>query len=171
MSKENPSEDNNKEDDLKAKPMPITIHAQYVRDVSFENPNAPQSLRSGGAAPEMDINIGMDARKIKDGDMENLYEVVLSVRAEAKRAEDVLFIAEVPYGVAVPVGEGVPEDSHHPLLLIEIPKLVFPYVRKILSDLTIEGGYPPLLLSPVDFQTLYIVRFAKDGEEKKAADA
>lgn len=165
------STESQNEENLKAKPMPITIHAQYVRDVSFENPNAPQSLRSGGAPPEMDINIGMDARKLKDGDMENLYEVVLSVRAEAKRAEDVLFIAELQYGVAVQVGKDVPEDSHHPLLLIEIPKLVFPYARKILSDLTIEGGYPPLLLSPVDFQTLYIERFAKEGGEEKAAEA
>ena len=113
----------------------------------------------------------MDARKLEDKEMDGLYEVVLSVSAEAKRGKDVLFIAEVQYGITAQVGEGVPEDSHHPLLLIEIPKLAFPYVRKILSDLTIEGGYPPLLLSPVDFQTLYVQRFSKEGGEEKAADA
>ncbi|MGQ0526578.1 MAG: protein-export chaperone SecB [Alphaproteobacteria bacterium] len=158
--------------------LPVNVLAQYIRDVSFENPNAPDSFRAGRAAPEMDINIGMDARKIPDTELKNLYEVVLNVRAEARRkagvgdgkdgADEVLFIAEILYGITVSVGETVPENNHHPLLLIEIPRLAFPYVRQILSDLTTQGGYPPLLLNPVDFHALYMQRFGKELSENAA---
>src|SRR5688572_9331944 len=75
--------------------LPITILAQYVRDLSFENPNTPESLRAGSGAPEMNINIGMDARKLEDAQIPNLYEVVLNARAEAKRKDQVVFIAEI----------------------------------------------------------------------------
>lgn len=138
--------------------LPITIMAQYVRDISFENPNAPQSLQAAAGQPEMDVNVGMDARKIPDENTPHLYETVLSVNAKATRGDDVVFIAELQYGVTVQLKD-VPEDQHHPLLLIEIPRLAFPYVRQILSDLTTQGGYPPLLLNPVDFQALYMARF------------
>lgn len=153
------------EDQIAAQDMPVTIHAQYVRDVSFENPNAPESLRTSANAPEMDINIGMDARKLEDDDLENLFEVVLNVRAAATRGEEQLFIAELQYGVTVSIGADVPEDNHHPLLLIEMPRMIFPYVRQIMSDLTVQGGYPPLLMNPVDFHALYMQRFGKDIEE------
>ncbi|MDB2682758.1 protein-export chaperone SecB [Alphaproteobacteria bacterium] len=173
MTKDKKTQDNKAEDQpvqdnsTQAQGLPVTVHAQYVRDLSFENPNAPESLQAGQSAPEMDVNIGMDARKLEDKATPNLYEVGLSVRAEAKRGEDVVFIAEILYGVTVSLGSEVPEDSHHPLLLIEIPKLAFPYVRKLLSDVTTDGGFPPLLLSPVDFQALYMQRFAQQAEEGK----
>lgn len=154
--------------------MPITILAQYVRDLSFENPNTPDSLRAGQGAPEMNIHIGMDARKIEDSLITNLYEVVLNARAEASRKDQPVFIAEILYGVTVSINEKVPEENHHPLLLIEIPHQAFPHVRQILSDLTMQGGYPPLLLNPVDFHALYTQRFAaemaKDRETAKAAE-
>ncbi len=154
--------------------MPITVHAQYVRDISFENPNTPEMLRAGQDQPNMDVNIGMDARKIEDDQLENLYEVVLNVRAEAMRGDDIMFIAELQYGITLTLN-GVPEDQHHPLLLIEIPKLAFPYARQILSDLTVQGGYPPLLLTPVDFHALYLDQFkdeiAKAQKEQQAAQA
>ncbi len=154
---------------IEAQDMPMTIHAQYVRDLSFENPSAPDSLRPNKSAPEMDINIGMDARKLEDPDLNNLFEVVLNVRAAALRGEDPIFIAEIQYGVTVSIGESVPEDNHHPLLLIEMPRMVFPYVRQILSDITVQGGYPPLLLNPVDFHALYMNRFGKEIEEARQA--
>lgn len=138
--------------------LPIIIHAQYIKDMSFENPNTPDSLKGTGKAPDMDVNIGMDARKIKDDNMPHLYEVALNVRAEASNGEDTVFIAELQYGMTVSLND-VPEDQHHPLLLIEIPRMAFPYARQILSDMTIQGGYPPLLLNPVDFQALYMDRF------------
>jgi|GEM_PF-42565 len=144
--------------------LPITIMAQYVKDISFENPNSPESLRTEGGAPEMDVNIGMDARKIPDDEFPNLYETVLSVQAKATRGDNTVFIAELQYGVTTSLND-VPEDQHHPLLLIEIPRMAFPFVRQILSDLTTQGGYPPLLLNPVDFQALYMDRFKGDIEK------
>lgn len=160
------------QEQMVAQDMPVTIHAQYVRDLSFENPNTPDSLRPSKTAPEMDINIGMDARKIEDSEIKNLFEVVLNIRAAAIRGEDPVFIAELQYGVTVSIGDEVPEDNHHPLLLIEMPRMVFPYVRQIISDLTVQGGYPPLLLNPVDFHALYMNRFGKEIEAaRKAAEA
>ncbi len=146
---------------------PISILAQYVRDLSFENPNTPESLRAGQGAPEMNINIGMDARKLEDSEIPNLYEVVLSARAEATRKDQPVFIAEILYGLTVSISESVPEENHHPILLIEVPHQAFPHVRQILSDLTMQGGYPPLLLNPVDFHGLYTQRFAGQIQERK----
>lgn len=138
--------------------MPIVVHAQYIKDLSFENPNSPESLRANLPAPKMDVNIGMDARKIEDKEMKDLYEVVVNIRAEATRDETPVFIGEMQYGMTVTIND-VPEEQHHPMLLIEIPRLAFPYVRQIMSDLTMQGGYPPLLLNPVDFHALYLERF------------
>lgn len=163
--------DSNTEEQIPAQDMPVTIHAQYVRDLSFENPNAPDALRAGEKPPEMDINIGMDARKIEDAEIKDLYEVVLNVRAAATRDNDPVFIAELQYGVTASIGADVPEDNHHPLLLIEMPRLAFPFVRQIMADVTVQGGFPPLLLNPVDFHALYMQRFGKDIEAaQKAAE-
>lgn len=149
---------------LEANPMPITIHTQYVRDISFENPNTPDSLRAGLSTPTMDVNISMDARHLEDDLSNNMYEVIVTLSARADRGDKVLFIAEVTYGAVVSIGEIVPEDQHHPILLIEIPRYLFPYARQILSEATSSGGYPPLLLNPVDFQALYMERFKKEIE-------
>lgn len=157
---------------LQAAGLPITIHTQYIRDMSFENPNAPESMRAGKDIPDMNVNIGMDARSLSDDNVKNLYEVVLTISATAKRGDKPVFIAEVIYGVTVSISDVVPEDQHHPLLLIEIPKFAFPFARQILATLTSQGGYPPLLLNPVDFQALYMDRFKVEIEEaKKAAEA
>ncbi len=156
---------------LEANGLPITIHTQYIRDLSFENPDAPQSMRGGQDMPEMAVNIGMDARNLEDSEIKNLYEVALTISATAKRGDDTVFIAEVIYGVTVSIGDIVPEDQHHPLLLIEIPKFAFPFARQILATLTSQGGYPPLMLNPVDFQALYMERFKDEiAEARKAAE-
>ena len=154
----------NQETAIQANELPLVIHAQYIRDLSFENPGAPESLRAGKGQPEMDINIGMDARKLEDKELQNLYEVVVNVRAAATRGQDPMFLAELQYGVTVQLTK-VPEDQHHPVLFIEIPRLAFPFVRQIISDMTIQGGFPPLLLSPVDFHALYMERFKDELKE------
>lgn len=151
--------DQNPEKPLEATGLPVQIHAQYIRDLSFENPDAPETLRGGAGMPEMNVNIGMDARNLEDSDKKNLYEVALSITATAKKGEKTAFIAEIVYGVTVEVGDSVPEDQHHPLLLIEIPRFAFPFARQILATLTAQGGFPPLMLNPVDFQALYMNRF------------
>lgn len=148
--------------------LPIQVLAQYVKDLSFENPNAPDSLRPSENAPPMDVNVGMDARKIEDGNVPNMYEVVLNVQATAGKGQDTLFIIEVQYAALVSIGESVPQGGHHPILLIEVPRMIFPYARQFISNLTIHGGYPPLLLNPVDFQALYMQRF---GDEIAKAES
>ena len=94
-------------DNIEAQDIPVNIVAQYVRDLSFENPNATDVLRSGKELPEMDLNIGMDARKIEDKKDDALYEVVLNVRAEAKKGDEALFIAELQYGATVSIGDEI----------------------------------------------------------------
>ncbi|MAI61173.1 MAG: protein-export chaperone SecB [Micavibrio sp. TMED27] len=157
------SEENSPEQQQIAPDVPINILTQYVRDLSFENPNAPQSIIGGGGQPDMDLNIGMDARKIPEEDSDSLYEVVINLKATAKRGEDVVFMVELQYGATVEISQ-IPQENHHPVLLIEIPRLVFPYVRQIVSDTTVRGGFPPLLLNPVDFQALYMERFKDEIE-------
>lgn len=150
--------------------MPMMIHAQYVRDLSFENPGAPETLRPGQAAPAIEININMDARPIEDKQIRNLYEVVLTLSATGRRSDKPVFIAEIQYGVSVSLPE-VPEEHHHPILLIEIPRLAFPFVRQILATLTQQAGFPPLLMGPVDFQALYAERFAQGVPQAPSAAA
>jgi preprotein translocase subunit SecB len=161
ISKDTPVTDSSADDLLKPSPqLPMTIHAQYIKDLSFENPNSPTSLRAGLEPPKIDISINMDARPIEDPNIKSLYEVVMRLSARADRKDQAVFVAEVIYGAAVSLSD-VPEEHHHALLLIEVPKIMFPYARKILGDLTQDGGYPPLLLSPVDFHAMYVNRFAK----------
>lgn len=149
----------------------INILAQYVRDISFENPLAPDSLRADNGNPKLDINIGVDARKVPDDKIDDMFETVISLRAVAQHEGDnPTFILEMLYGVTV-VLKDIPEDNHHPVLMIEIPRLAFPYIRQIVSDLTQQAGFPALLLNPVDFQQLYMRRYKDEIEaaQKKAA--
>lgn len=162
------AETNTQDEQQPMQSMPLQVHAQYVRDVSFENPGAPLSLKAGLEAPKMDISFNMDARNLEDEKLKSTYEVALKVNATAVRGDDTVFIAEVEYGAVVELSQ-VPEDKHHPLLLIEVPRLMFPFVRQIMADVTQKGGYPPLMLNPVDFSQLYMQRFAKkDGAEGNA---
>ncbi len=161
------NDNNPNEPVLQAQDMPITVHAQYIRDLSFENPHAPDALRASTGAPEINVNIGMDARDLEDKNTKNLYEVALNIQATAKRGDDTIFIAELIYGITVEIGESVPEEQHHPLLLIEIPRLAFPFARQIIATLTSQGGFPPLLVNPVDFHALYLERFKNEIEESQ----
>ena len=148
--------------------LPVMVHAQYVKDISFENPSAPSSLRAGLEAPKMDVNINLDARNLEDPQIKSLYEVVLRISVRATRGDQTVYIAEVLYGVAASM-PNVAEEHHHPLLLVEIPKLAFPFARKVVADLIQDGGYPPLLLGPVDFASMYMSRFGEKGQEKLAS--
>ncbi|HPQ50161.1 MAG: protein-export chaperone SecB [Alphaproteobacteria bacterium] len=145
--------------------LPVMVHAQYVKDLSFENPGAPFSLKATQEQPKMDVNITLDAKPLEDGQVKSLYEVSIRLSARAIRGEQTIYIAEVLYSIAASM-PNVAEDHHHPLLLVEIPKLGFPFARKVLADLIQDGGYPPLLLGPVDFAAMYLERFAKKDEDK-----
>lgn len=151
--------------------LPVMVHAQYVKDVSFENPSAPMSLKAGQEAPKVDININLDAKSIDDPQIKSLYEVSIRVSAKATRADQTLYIAEVLYAAAVSMPQ-VQEEHHHPLLLVEIPKMIFPFARKIIADLVQDGGYPALLLGPVEFAAMYLARFAQtQGDANPAKEA
>lgn len=150
-----------------ASELPINLVAQYVRDLSFENPLAPESMKMQGAQPQMDVNIGLDARKMPEED--GLFEVILSVRARALVGEDVLFVCEVQYGILTKIDDSVPQESHHPLVFIEVPRQAFPFVRQIVSNAVSNGGFPPLYLAPVDFHKLYLERFKDEIEASKQA--
>lgn len=148
-----------------AQKLPVVIHAQYIKDLSFENPNAPQSLRPAKEGkPTMDINFSMDAQKTEalGPGVDNAYEVTLGVRATAKKDGGIAFIVEIEYGLVVSL-EGVPEEKAHPLLLIEMPRYIFPFVRQMIANVTQQGGYAPLLLAPVDFRSFYRQRFGADA--------
>ena len=153
--------------------LPMTIHSQYLKDLSFENPNAPLSLRPAKEGkPVMDINFSMDAQKVDSlgPDVPDLYEVTLGIQVRSKKDGMAAFIIDVEYGLLVALDEGVAADQAHKALLIEMPRYIFPYVRQIVSDLTQQGGYPPLLLAPVDFKGLYKKRFGS-GAAAAAEDA
>ena len=151
--------------------LPMTVHAQYIKDLSFENPNAPDSLRDNSeatGAPEMHVNVSMDSTPLKE---KGMHEMVLSVEARAKRGDQVLFIVELQYGVVCSVSKNVPEQHVHPLVMIEAPKMAFPFARQILCDAVIAGGYPPLMLNPVDFEGLYLAQYQKEQEAGKKDEA
>lgn len=145
---------------IQARTVPLTIHAQYIKDLSFENPHAPQSLLPGQAVPSMDVSVTLDAKKIEDHqNPSTVYEVVLHIEAKANRGPQVVFLAHLDYAIVGSVAKDVPEKHHHPLLMVEVPKLAFPFARAVLADITSQAGYPPLLLNPVDFEGMYREQF------------
>jgi preprotein translocase subunit SecB len=138
--------------------LPVQIMAQYVKDLSFENPNAPDTFTGNDARPVMDANFAMDARKVEWQGRAHIYEVVLGLQTAARKGDKTAFMCEIQYGILVDMS-GVPEDQHHPMLLIEMPRYAFPFVRQIVADLTQQAGYAPLLLAPADFRSFYMQRF------------
>lgn len=139
-----------------AQMIPLIVHAQYIKDFSFENPNAPESLMPGQEMPGTTVNVTLDSRKLAQNVGDNhSYEVLLHIEASATRGEQVVFLTELDYAVICSVHKDVPEQHHHPLLMIEAPKLAFPFARQILAEMSSQAGYPPLLLNPVDFEGMY----------------
>jgi preprotein translocase subunit SecB len=153
--------------------VPLTIHAQYIKDLSFENPNAPQSLMPGQPMPTTSVNVTMDAKKLEENQAggSTSYEVILHIEASAMRADKVVFLIELDYAIVCSVSKEVPEQHHHPLLMVEAPKLAFPFARQILAETTSGAGYPPLLLNPVDFEGMYREQFLAQVKTANTAAA
>lgn len=158
------SDENNKPVAVPASP--VVIHKQYLKDLSFENPNAPDILVMGEAPPEMDMNIGMDVQRHESDEYENYYEVSLTINASAVRDGKAMFVADIVYAATLSI-EGLDEGKHHPLLLIEIPQLLFPFARQILANITQAGGFTALQLRPVDFRSMYLQRFGKNEQKSE----
>lgn len=146
--------------DEDAEPPGIRILAQFVRDFSFENPRAPDTLRAGAAQPQIDLGVEMNARGRDDG----LFEVDLKLSARAARDDGPLFVVELLYGGVFQI-TGVGAEDIEPVLLIECPRYLFPFARRIIADVTAEGGYPPFLLDPIDFAGVYAARKAEEGQQ------
>ena len=141
----------------------LSVLAQYIKDFSFENPNAPGSLRPREASPEINININVSANPITQAD----YEVTLQLEARAveQGAQDkknVVFNAELSYAGIFRL-QGIPQEAMQPALLIECPRILFPFARQIIADATRNGGFPPLMIDPIDFARLYQARLAEQA--------
>ena len=141
------------------------VLAQYIRDMSFENILAQKGV-TGEAQPEIQVQVNLDARKRKP---ENQYEVItkLNVTSRTKEKSEPLFVLEIEYAGVFEV-TGVPEEQMHPYLLIECPRITFPYLRRIVSDITRDGGFPQLNLEQIDFLALYRSELARRAEAEKA---
>ncbi len=131
----------------------MRVLAQFIRDLSFENPRAPESLRAGGIQPQIELGVEMNARARPD----ELYEVDLKLTATAKAEGEAVFQVELVYGGLFQV-TGVPEAELEPVLLIECPRFLFPFARRVIADMTTEGGFPPFLIDPIDFVAVYAAR-------------
>ena len=135
----------------------LSVLAQYIKDFSFENPNAPASLRPRETAPEININVNVNAGAMGDGN----YEVTLVLEAKAAAENDVVFNVELTYAGIFRI-QGLPQEAMQPALLIECPRILFPFARQIISDATRNGGFPPLMIDPIDFARLYQSRLASE---------
>ncbi|MGD9916565.1 MAG: protein-export chaperone SecB [Paenirhodobacter sp.] len=146
----------------------MNILAQFVRDMSFENAVALKGLQSSDVQPEMQVQVSLDARKRA---VEHQFEVLtkFKITATNKVNNTPLYLLELDYGGIFHI-EGIPEDQLHPFLLIECPRQLFPYVRRIVSDVTRDGGFPPFYIDPVDFVALYRAEIARRAEAQKPAD-
>lgn len=146
----------------------IQVIAQYIKDFSFENPHAPESLVGGWGQPDTNVQIFLRHQAVND----EAYECVVNFRIEAKKkGEDkVAFIIDLAYGALVAL-KNIPKENHAPVIMVEVPKLLFPFAREIVASATSQGGYPPLYLTPISFEAIYLneVKRLKAEQEKKSA--
>jgi preprotein translocase subunit SecB len=146
----------------------MNILAQFIRDMSFENILAQKGI-NGEVNPDVQVQVNLDGRKRQ---IENQYEVVIKLKIVSKNKEtdDNLFLLEMEYGGIFMI-TGVPDDQLHPFLLIECPRMLFPFLRRIVSDVTRDGGFPPLNLDTIDFLQLYrneLARRQAEASQEKA---
>ena len=143
-----------------ASPPGIRVLAQFIRDLSFENPRAPDSMHASQVQPAIDLGVELSAR----GRIDGLFEVDMKLSATAARENEPVFHLELVYGGLFAV-TGVAEQDIEPMLLIECPRFLFPFARRIVSDMTTDGGFPPFMLEPLDFAAIYAQRKAAEGQQ------
>ena len=149
-------------------PPKMNVLAQFIRDLSFENILSQKGV-SGEVQPDVQVQVNLDAKKRTP---EHQFEVVMKLKVEskAKESSEILFILELDY-VGVFHIENVPEDQLHPFLLIECPRMLFPFVRRIVSDLSRDGGFPPLNLETIDFLALYRAELQRRAAAQQEASS
>ncbi|MDE7546567.1 protein-export chaperone SecB [Acetobacter fabarum] len=149
--------------------LPLAINLQYTRDLSFEVPVGAEIFATLRAQPQISVNIDVQTSRLQSDQM--VYEVILSIKAEAKEAPETengptgrtVFLTELVYAAVVTLTNPPPELVE-PILLVEVPRLIFPYARNIISDVTRDGGFPPIVLQPIDFVALWQARRAEFPE-------
>jgi len=145
-------------------PQPLVINAQYIRDLSFEVLSAPGIFQlMQQTQPDIQFNIKVDSNKFEDPG--NVFEVILLMEATAKVGDDIAFILELEYAGLFVLN--VPEEHLQPMVFIECPRLLFPFARNILAEITRDGGFPPLMLGPVDF----VAMFQQEMQNQDGTDA
>ena len=168
MAEENTQNGSTQQPQPAAQPR-MQILAQFIRDLSFENAVAQKGAPQGEVQPEITVQVSLDARKRGS---ETQYEVITKYRVTStnKTEGSTLFLAELDYGGVFEI-EGVPQDQLHPFLMIECPRMLFPFVRRIISDLTRDGGFPAFNMDPVDFVALYRQELARRAQAAQTAPA
>jgi preprotein translocase subunit SecB len=137
--------------------------AQYAKDFSFENPNAPRSLQAQEGNPQINLQVNVTAKQLAETD----FEVDLTLEGNAKVANDVLFAFELTYSGVFRV-QNLPQEQIHPVVMIECPRLLFPFARQIVAEAVRNGGFPPLYIDPIDFVALYRQRATESQGQGKA---
>jgi len=139
----------------------IQIVSQYIKDLSFENPSLGVNIQR----PQIEFTVDLQARRMQEN---GPFEVVIKLRVTAKQEDRTLFLLELAYG-GLFVLDKVPDEVLQPILLIECPRMMFPFVRRIVSDLVSDGGLPPLMIEPIDFAALYRSKMAEVGQQPNPA--
>lgn len=144
----------------------IRIAAQYIKDLSFENPGARALLQPSTEQPSIEVQVNVQAAR---GTQDGIFEVALKLSANAKRAEEAIFLCELEYAGVFQLNN-IPTESLQPVLLIECPRMIFPFARRILIDAVREGGYDKFLLDPIDFAGLYRQRMNAEAQRQNEAN-
>lgn len=142
----------------------LNVLVQYLRDLSFENPRAPASLSQQGDAPNIAIQVNVNAQKHSDTD----FEVSLLIEGSAGEGANTLFKFELDYGGVFSL-TNIPEEDLQPIVLIECPRLLFPFARQIIAEAVRNGGFPPLYIDPIDFVALYQQQMEQLGHPENSA--
>lgn len=139
------------------------VMTQYIKDFSFENPGAPESLRGSQEQPQTDVGIDVQAKR----NSEEEFEATIRLNITSRRGEEVGFILELVYSGLFHI-KNVPQESLQPVLLIECPRILFPFLRRVVSDITRDGGFAPLMLDPIDFAALYRNQMEQAAQQAQA---
>ncbi len=136
----------------------FAVKGQYIKDLSFENPHAPQSLLAANAKPAIDVNVDLKAQKLQD----NIYEMTLHISAHATAEGNTMFLIELAYAGIFQLAN-IPQERIESIILIDCPFVLFPFARRVIADITRDGGFPPLMLDPIDFHALFLQNKAREA--------
>ncbi len=147
-------------------PAQLNVLVQYVKDFSFENPNAPRPMIERTGQPAINVQINVNPRQLSATD----FEVELKIEGKAEADGSTIFAFDLAYAGLFRL-QNIPQEHLGPLIMIECPRMLFPFAREIISSSTVHGGFPPLLLDPIDFNALYQQRMAAQGQPVPPAQA